>query len=113
METVSLNQLAGRMLESARASTSQRQGHTLHGGRQHALRQTLIALAATEQMHEHDSPGEATLHVLEGRLRVVAGPDSVELGPGDFLVIPPARHSVEALEDSVALLTTAVLAHPD
>jgi quercetin dioxygenase-like cupin family protein len=34
------------------------------GGREHVLRQTLIALAAGHQLDEHDSPGEATVHVL-------------------------------------------------
>ena len=43
--------------------------------------------------------------VLVGRLRLVAGDESWEGAAGDYLVIPPARHRVEALDDAVLLLT--------
>ncbi|MET9629745.1 hypothetical protein ABZX92_20005 [Lentzea sp. NPDC006480] len=49
-----------------------------------------------------------TVQVLRGHLRLVAGPHQQEAEPGDLLIMPEARHRVEALEDSVFLFTTAL-----
>jgi quercetin dioxygenase-like cupin family protein len=113
MDAVSLGDLADDLLTKARESSAGREGRTVHGGREHSLRQTVIALVAGQGMHEHESPGEATLHVLRGRVRLAAGADSAELAAGDYLVIPPERHSLEAVEDSVAVLTTSMRSHDD
>jgi len=43
------------------------------GGHEHVLRQTLIALTAGSSMSEHENPGEATLQVISGRVRLVSG----------------------------------------
>ncbi len=56
---------------------------------------------------EHENPGEATVHVLQGRLRLSAGETSWEGSPGDLLVVPDSVHSLEALEASALLLTVA------
>ena len=109
METVSLNNLVDEQLDAARAAHSGRAAHTVHGGHDHPLRQTVIALAAGHELGEHISPGEATLQVLRGHVRLRAGDDTVDGSTGDYLVIPAARHSLEAIEDSAVLLT--VLAH--
>ena len=55
---------------------------------------TLMALMAGTEMAEHNSPGQATLQVLRGRVRVSTAEDSWEGGPGDLLVIPPERHGL-------------------
>jgi quercetin dioxygenase-like cupin family protein len=80
----------------------------VHGGHDHRLRQTLLALAAGQGLAEHESPGEATLQVLQGRVRVTAGEDVWEGGTGDHLVLPPARHDLVAVEDAAVLLTVSV-----
>ncbi|MGJ7440361.1 hypothetical protein [Aquipuribacter sp. MA13-6] len=36
-----------------------------------------------------------------------SGDDSWEGSPGDLLIIPDARHSLDAIEDSAVLLTVA------
>ena len=82
--------------------------HTVYGGHGHALRQTLIALAAGHELAEHDSPGEATLQVLAGRVHLTVGDQTWEGGPGDFVAIPPARHALAAVEDAAVLLTVLV-----
>ena len=46
MRAASLDRLGDEQLVLARAATSGRAAVTVHGGREHDLRQTLIALAA-------------------------------------------------------------------
>lgn len=96
---------AERLLTAATTSSARRAGHTLLPGAHSALKQTLLALAAGASLNEHESPTAATLQVLQGRVRLVVGNDQREMATGDFAPIPPARHSVEAVEDAVMLLT--------
>ena len=105
MEKISLTALARQHLESARAGNGGRSAHTVYGGHEHALRQTLIALVQGSELAEHESPGEATLQVLQGRVQLVSELASWDGMAGDHLIIPPARHSVRALADAVVLLT--------
>ena len=105
MESWSLNDLAEEQLAAARTASSGRAAHTLHGGHDHLLRQTVIALAAGRDLAEHESPGQATLQVLRGRVRVRTADDEWRGAPGDLLIIPAQRHSLHADEDSVVLLT--------
>ena len=105
MTKVSLAALARDLLALARAADTGRIGTTVHGGYDRSLRQTLMALREGEHMHEH--PGEVTVHVLHGRVRLVAGRDSWEGEPGDLLVMPERRHRVEAVQDCAFLFTTA------
>lgn len=113
-DRVRLLDLADEQLGRARDGASGRSAHTVVGGHEHRLRQTLIALLAGNQLEEHESPGEATLQVLVGRVRLVAGADVHEAVPGDLVPIPPARHSLVADEDSVVLLTVVKpLGHED
>lgn len=110
MESTSLTSAVEEHLEKARASSSGRAATTLHGGHEHDLRQTLIALAEGSALHEHESPGEATLQVLRGQVRLRAGDEAWEGAAGDYLVIPPSRHDLTALTDAAFLLTVATRA---
>ncbi|NUO92819.1 MAG: cupin domain-containing protein [Dermatophilaceae bacterium] len=109
MEKSSLTALARELLEHATHASSGRAADTVYGGHEHVLRQTVVALAAGQSMTEHENPGEATLQVLRGRVRISAGDVDWEGAPGDLLVVPQARHSLAALEDSAVLLTVAKL----
>ncbi|GAA4363187.1 hypothetical protein GCM10023166_06240 [Paeniglutamicibacter cryotolerans] len=71
------------------------------------LRQTVIALASGRSLSEHVNPGEATVMVLAGRIRLVADEQKWEARVGDLLVIPPGSSSIHAVEDSTMLLTVA------
>lgn len=105
MRALALPDLVDQQLAAARAAHSGRAAHTVYGGHGHFLRQTLIALAAGNGLGEHDSPGEATLQVLRGHVILRVGQDSCEGSAGDYLVIPQARHSLDAVQDSAVLLT--------
>jgi quercetin dioxygenase-like cupin family protein len=108
MHKESLTALVRHHLETASTSSSGRSAHTIYGGHERLLRQTLVALRAGSDLDEHESPGEATLQVLHGRVTLVAGENRWNGSPGDLIVIPDSRHALEAVEDSVVLLTVAV-----
>ena len=110
MNTTSLTRLGEEELAKARTASSGRSAVTVHGGREHDLRQTLIALAAGHSLGDHEAPGEATLQVMVGQVRLTAGDDSWEGEAGDHVIIPPHRHDLAALTDSVVLLTVATRA---
>lgn len=110
MKSIPLIRLVEEQLDKARGASSGRGAVTVHGGHEHDLRQTVIALAEGRSLGEHDSPGEATLQVLRGRVRLVAGDETWEGTEGDHLVIPPARHDLTALSDAALLLTVATRA---
>lgn len=110
MQKSSLADLTARHLDTARGTSSGRSAQTVVGGHAHTLRQTLIALRAGEALDEHENPGEASVHVLTGRVRLATRDTSCEGAAGDLLVVPDARHSLTAIEDTAVLLTVAKLA---
>jgi quercetin dioxygenase-like cupin family protein len=109
MSTTSLTALLDHHLNLARQTSSGRSAFTVYGGHKRTLRQTFIVLIAGHQLDDHENPGEATLQVIRGRVRLVAGETVDEGGPGDLLTIPDSRHRLEALEDTGLLLTVAKL----
>ncbi len=111
MNKHALTALVREQLEAARRSSAGRSAVTVYGGHEKALRQTVIALRAGTRLDEHENPGDATVHVLAGRVTLVSGPDSWEGSAGDLILVPPARHSLVALQDAAVLLTAVPRAH--
>jgi quercetin dioxygenase-like cupin family protein len=109
MQKLSLEALVRRLLEQAAGANGSRSADTVYGGHEHVLRQTIIAMIEGAVLAEHENPGEATVQVLRGRVRLSAGAQSWEGRTGDLIIVPESRHSLEALEDSAVLLTVAKL----
>jgi len=109
MQKMSLTALARNQLDRAGSASSGRSARTVWGGHERVLRQTLIALTAGSALSEHENPGEATIQVINGRVRLDADGHQWEGRPGDLLLVPPSRHALTALEDAVILLTVAKL----
>jgi quercetin dioxygenase-like cupin family protein len=107
MQKSSLTATARRHLALAHDAPAGRSSQTVFGGHEHVLRQTVIALTAGELLDEHANPGEATVHVLSGRVRLRAAENAWDGSAGDLLIVPDAMHHLEALEDSAILLTVA------
>ena len=107
MNKVSLDALARERLAEATSSSTGRSSETVVGGHEKVLRQTMLALRAGTELKEHENPGEATVHVLRGRVTLSAGDASWDGRSGDLLLVPDHRHSLVAHEDSVILLTVA------
>jgi quercetin dioxygenase-like cupin family protein len=115
MEKFSLDAIAREQAKRAAAASSGRSAETVYGGHEHALRQTVLALTAGSSLAEHKSPGEATIQVLRGRVRLTAGEVAWEGRTGDLLIVPAVSHALQAVEDSAVLLTVSKAAqarHP-
>ena len=107
MQTSSLTALADEHLAIARGASSGRSAHTVYGGHDRTLRQTLIALAAGQRLDEHENPGEATVYILNGSVRMATDNETCDGAAGDLIIVPDARHTLQALEDAAVLLTVA------
>jgi quercetin dioxygenase-like cupin family protein len=106
VELRSLAALGGEALRKAHAAGDGRAVETVVGGRDRLLRHVVIALVAGAALGEHDNPGEATVYVLRGRVRLDAADGAVDGRTGDLIVVPTTRHDLQAVTDAVVLLTT-------
>ena len=107
MQKISLDALARQQMQLALTAGGGHTADTVFGGHEKVLRQTVVAMVAGARLAEHENPGEATVLVLKGRLRLSAADLSWDAAQGDLLIVPNSRHSIEALEDCAFLLTVA------
>ncbi|MGY1914221.1 LuxR family transcriptional regulator [Blastococcus sp. SYSU DS0973] len=102
-----LSVLADELLDRARTEHAGRAGRTLPHPVD-GMRQTVIALRAGAELAEHETPGPASLLVVRGAVRLMAGDLTVPLTGSQVTPVPDRRHSLHADEDAVVLLTVAV-----
>jgi quercetin dioxygenase-like cupin family protein len=100
-----LGELGTQLLDQAETAHAGRAAATVHAAPATGLSQVLLALRAGEQLADHANPGDATLQVLSGRVRLTAGQQGWDLTEGNTILIPHERHAVHADLDSVVLLT--------
>src|SRR5687768_16630977 len=101
MQKSSLIAQAREQLSNAQLAGSGRSSKTVYGGHEHVLRQTVVALVAGQSLTEHVNPGEATLYVLQGHVRLTAGSVAWDGSHGDLLIVPQSPHSMLAIDDAV------------
>jgi len=111
---IALTELAQELLAEAKdpASKAGRSARTLVGGKDANLRHTLIALRADAKLSDHESPGEATLLVLQGEVSLTVGDYGSRVATGQIMEIPRMRHGLVAHEDAVVMLTVAPHTRP-
>jgi quercetin dioxygenase-like cupin family protein len=107
MQKLSLDALARELLDRAASATGGRAAQTVIGGHEKVLRQTVIAMVRNAALTEHANPGEASVHVLRGRVLLTAADQAWEGRDGDLIIVPDAPHSLQALQDCAVLLTVA------
>lgn len=107
MKKFSLTAIARTQQRTAATVSSGRAASTVFGGHEHTLRQTVIALAAGTALKEHVNPGEATVLVLSGRIRLTSGEHQWEGRDGDMLIMPSGTSQISAIEESSLLLSVA------
>jgi quercetin dioxygenase-like cupin family protein len=74
-----------------------------------ALNVLLMVLRKEAQLKEHRTRGPIALHVLSGVIRFSTGTEHATLSAGSMVGLDrDVLHSLEALEESVVLLTTAI-----
>jgi len=105
---VELSLLTDHLLKEAATSPHARTAQRVSLDHQR-LRMTAIGFAAGGELPDHKNPGEATLQILVGRVRLSWAAGDLELESGMIARIPDSLHRVEALEPSVVLLTAVAL----
>ncbi|HUY26679.1 MAG TPA: hypothetical protein VMV27_04605 [Candidatus Binataceae bacterium] len=74
-----------------------------------ALNIMLMMLKKGAQLSEHRTKGPITVQLLSGSIRFSAGADQRVISAGEIVGLDrEVAHSVEALEESVLILTTAI-----
>jgi quercetin dioxygenase-like cupin family protein len=74
-----------------------------------ALNVLLMVLKKKARLAEHKTKGPIAVHVLSGAVRFAAGSRSEELSQGNIAALDrDIVHELEALEESVVLLITAI-----
>jgi quercetin dioxygenase-like cupin family protein len=106
LQRLDLGAEAERLMEEGAWQRGQRNSITLRKGE--GMNVVLLVMKAGDRLEEHAAPGPFSLIVREGRIRITVAEEVAEAG-SDILLTCDAgvRHTVEALSDTVCLLTIA------
>lgn len=70
-----------------------------------ALTLTLFAFSKGEGVSTHSAPGDALVHILDGKAEITIGSDTITANAGEAVVMPAdIPHGLEAVEDFKMLL---------
>lgn len=106
MQGFDLDEELARLRGEKEWQEGRRNAITLRKGE--GLSLVLLAMKAGDRLEEHAAPGPIVLVVREGRIRFAVEDETIETGPERVLTCDAGvRHSVEALSDTVCLLTVA------
>jgi quercetin dioxygenase-like cupin family protein len=106
LQKFDLGTKAERLMEEGAWQRGQRNSITLRKGE--GMNVVLLVMKAGDRLEEHAAPGPLSLSVREGRVRFMAEEEVAEAGSGTLLTCDAGvRHTVEALSDTVCLLTIA------
>ena len=99
---------AGReLLDKAAGLRAGRSARTLTPGRGARLKQSLLALKAGERLQDHLAPGPTTVLGIQGTAVLHHADASVTVTAGVWTTCPTEAHSLEAVSDTVVLITVA------
>lgn len=96
---------ADELLDEAHGLASGRSARTLTPGAGAALKQSLLALTAGQRLQDHVAPGPTTLYLVTGAAVLTDDQHAVELTAGTWTPCPVGSHAVEAITDTVVLIT--------
>jgi quercetin dioxygenase-like cupin family protein len=102
-----LDLAATELLEQARTVAVGRAARTLTPGSGAALKQSLLALRAGSRLQDHVAPDATTLLGIRGTAVLHHGAERLALTDGVWATCPAGHHTLEAVSDTVVLLTVA------
>lgn len=106
-ETIKIAAAVARLKSKLESSSADREAVSLV--KDLGLNVMLMMLKRGARLHEHRTKGPITVQVLSGAVRFVAANTPNELGVGNIIALDrEIPHRVEALDDSILLLTTAL-----
>lgn len=108
-----LQAAADELLAEAGRLNAGRSARTLTPGPGAPLKQTLLALMAGQHLQDHLAPGPTTLLGIRGEAVLTHAEVAVTLTEGVWAACPAGPHALEAVTDTVVLLTVTPSAEPD
>ncbi len=104
---VQLDEQVARLARQLQTSGRDREAISLV--KDYGLNVLLMALRSGARLHEHHTKGPLALQVLSGCVNFMAAGAVNEVRPGSIVALDrEIVHSLEAIEDSMVLLTTAI-----
>jgi quercetin dioxygenase-like cupin family protein len=106
LQSFDLDAEIARLREEEAFRGGRRNSITLRKGE--GMSVVLLVMGAGDRLEEHAAPGPISVSVREGRIRFATTDREVEAGPETMLTCDAGvAHAVEALEDTVCMLTIA------
>jgi quercetin dioxygenase-like cupin family protein len=106
LQSFDLGEEAARLREEGAFRGGRRNSITLRKGE--GMSVVLLVMGVGDRLEEHAAPGPVSVAVWEGRIRFITRDEEVVAGPETMLACDAGvRHAVEALEDTVCVITIA------